>query len=270
MSTRFGKELESFQDLWEGGFYEGDPLDPIGKSNYKQLSYISVLHATYLRCIRPYINNQTNALEIGPGRGAWTKTMLLSKHIVALDALPEEHNKFFEYLGNPQNVQYHQVKDFDCRMLPDSYFTYMFSFGCLCHVSFEGISQYAANLFPKLKAGSNCFWMIADYEKYNRALRDITKLSYFNIPFQRRRYSFLRACVRGIIGRTALPMRDLTEDDEPRPGRWYNAGIERTCFMLRNVGYRIIDPDVGTILRDPIIHFVKPRVEAEEQRLFES
>jgi hypothetical protein len=43
----------------------------------------------------------------------------------------------------------------------------------------------------------------------------------------------------------------------PSPGRWYNAGIERTCSMLEEVGYQVVDPDVGTIPRDPIIHFVK-------------
>jgi hypothetical protein len=43
----------------------------------------------------------------------------------------------------------------------------MFSFGCLCHISFDGITEYATNLFPKLKSGCNCFWMIADYDKLN-------------------------------------------------------------------------------------------------------
>jgi hypothetical protein len=47
-------------------------------------------------------------------------------------------------------------------------------------------------------------------------------------------------------------------DDQPIPGRWYNAGLERTCAMLEDAGYRIIDPDVGSLHRDPIIHFVKP------------
>ena len=39
-------------------------------------------------------------------------------------------------------------------MLPEDYFNYMFSFGCLCHVSFEGISEYAENIFPKLQIGA--------------------------------------------------------------------------------------------------------------------
>jgi 16S rRNA A1518/A1519 N6-dimethyltransferase RsmA/KsgA/DIM1 with predicted DNA glycosylase/AP lyase activity len=98
----------------------------MAKSGYGQLGFMSVLHATYLRCIKPYINNHTVSLEIGPGRGAWTKALLPSKEIYVLDALPEEHNRFFEYLEYPKNVRYFQVKDFDCEILPDNYFNYMF------------------------------------------------------------------------------------------------------------------------------------------------
>jgi hypothetical protein len=47
------------------------------------------------------------------------------------------------------------------------------------------------------------------------------------------------------------------KDQKPKPGRWFHSGIERTCSMLEETGYQIVDPDVGTILRDPIIHFRK-------------
>jgi hypothetical protein len=41
-------------------------------------------------------------------------------------------------------------------------------------------------------------------------------------------------------------------------GRWYHAGKERTCEMLKGFGYEIVDEDVGTIPRDVIVHFRKP------------
>lgn len=160
--TRLGKELASFQTLWEGGYYEGDPSDPLCRfPSYGVLNWMSSHHATYLRCIKPYIRKDTVALEIGPGRGCWTKTMLPAKEIYALDALPAEHNGFYSYLGHPPHVKYFQVDDFACEMLPENHFDYMFSFGCLCHVSFEGITAYAQNLYSKLKSGANCFWMVA-------------------------------------------------------------------------------------------------------------
>ena len=149
------KEIARFEGLWEGGYYEGDPLRFLSRSNYGSYGYISILHATYLLCIKPYIKPETIALEIGPGRGGWTKALLPAKEIWALDALSAEYNQFYEYLNHPKNVKYIQVEDFSCKDLPENYFDYMFSFGCLCHVSFEGTTEYAKNLFDKLKSGAN-------------------------------------------------------------------------------------------------------------------
>ncbi len=257
---RLEAELKSFEGLWENGYFEGDPLDPMSRSGYGQLGFMSVLHATYLRCIKPYIHAETVALEIGPGRGAWTKALLSAKQVWCLDALPEEHNRFYEYLDYPPNAKYFQVRDFRCEILPTDYFTFMFSFGCLCHVSFDGITEYADNIFAKLKPGANCFWMVADYDKYNAAMRNLDRLSvYQNMLPARRRYLLpLNWLLNQIIHRRAEKRALKDENNDPRPGRWYNAGIKRTCSMLERLGYRVIDPDVCVNHRDPVIHFVKP------------
>ena len=251
-------ELEGFKDIWKGGYFEGNPLNPLAKSTYGTLGFISVLHATYLRCIKPYVNANTVSLEIGPGRGAWTKSLLPSKEVYTLDALPAEYNRFFEYLCYPKNVKYFQVKDFNCLMLPEKHFNYMFSFGCLCHVSFEGIREYAVNIFPKLKRGSNCFWMVADNDKYNNAISNLNDLSIWNAVMPSSLKSLpLKWLFKYLMKRNKPQYRQPDKDDLPQPGRWYDAGIERTCSMLREVGYQIVSPDVGTCLRDPIIHFTK-------------
>ena len=256
-------ELRSFQDIWKSGYYEGNPLDPLSSSTYQQIGYISVLHATYLKCIEPYIASDTVALEIGPGRGAWTKTMLQAKEVWAIDARSDKDNCFSEYLHNPENVKYIKINDFECKELPNDKFTYMFSFGCLCHVSFEGITEYAVNLYPKLIHGSNCFWMIADYDKYNNAMRSIDNLSIWTAVSPRSRKLALLKYMFGLFSKIER-RRSLNQqcklpdkDNLPSPGRWFHSGTERTCSMLTEAGYQIVSPDVGTILRDPIIHFRK-------------
>jgi hypothetical protein len=198
----------------------------------------------------------TIALEIGPGRGAWTKALLPSKEVWVLDALSAKRNRFFEYLGDPTNVEYFQVMDFECNMLPNEHFTYMFSFGTLCHVSFEGIMQYANSIFSKLRRGSNCFWMIADYDKYNNAIANLDSLSIWTYLAAYMRRSPLKPLFMYYKWRERgyWQAKILDEDDHPIPGRWYHAGIERTCSMLHQTGYQIVDPDVGTISRDPIVH----------------
>ena len=244
MADKLKQELDAFQGVWKGGYFEGDPLDPFAPSYFGEFGFMSVLHATYLRCIKPYVHADTVALEIGPGRGGWTRTMLGAREVYALDALSAGHNRFFEYLGHPKHVHYFQVQDFSCRELPDAHFNYMFSFGCLCHVSFEGISQYARNTFAKMQPGAECFWMIADYEKYNWAVANFGNAMS------------VRAGDKSPRRHQPIAM---DADDEPREGgRWYHAGVGRTCEVLESAGYRIVDPDVGTNLRDPIIYFRKP------------
>jgi hypothetical protein len=259
-NLKLSHELMSFKHLWKGGYFEGDPLTPLGRSSYGQLNYISVLHATYLRCIKPYIDSASVVLEIGPGKGAWTKCMLSAKEVWALDALPEANNGFYQYLGNPANVKYFHVNDFECSMLPERYFSYMFSFGCLCHVSFAGITAYAKNIYPKLQDGAECFWLVADYSKLNDARSNPDRYSiWYNLPRGTPNLVPLRWVFKlfGFMNKFARLEDDLT--DEPFPGRWYDAGVERTCAMLSNVGYEVVDRDVGTLLRDPIVHFRKPR-----------
>jgi hypothetical protein len=219
-------EIASFENLWHGGYFDVDPLNPNIRSSYRESGTVSVYHATYLYCIKNFITPATIALEIGPGRGAWTKCMLPAKEIHVLDALSAEHNKFFEYVGKASHVFYHQVEDFSCKELPDNYFNYMFSFGCLCHISFKNIQEYAQNLYKKMLPNANCFWMIADYDQHEKATG--CKVNGHNL-----------------------------NHDNPLPGRWFNAGKKRTCEMLKAIGYKIIKEDIETCPRDPVIHFLR-------------
>src|SRR5215211_8441597 len=81
-----------FEIAWPQGYFEGNPLDPIGPSTYLTYGYLSSLYVTYKVCIEPYIDAHTTVLEIGPGRGAWTKAILASepRKVWAVDVTPPE------------------------------------------------------------------------------------------------------------------------------------------------------------------------------------
>lgn len=242
--------------VWPGGYYEGDPLDPMTDSSYGTLGYMSALHAIYLTCIKPYVTPQTRAIEIGPGRRAWTRTMLPASEIVAIDAVPADVNRFWEYVGRHEHVRYLVDGAFDDTELPDGHFDYLFSFGCLCHLPPGKVDEYLARLAPKLRAGANGLLMYADYAKANAT-----------------RASWKRLTVaRALRGRRALPARVALritggdrphypvyrdDDDVPRPGRWYDLGQERMTELLERHGYTVITPDVGVLARDPIAHFTR-------------
>ena len=257
--TRADREIASFEGLWPGGYFEGDPLDPMAPSTYGRLAYLSVLHATYLVCIRPYVDETTIALELGPGRGAWTRTMLHAKEVWAVDVLPSAETGFHEYVGRHPHVHYVQARDFSLSELPDDYFSYVFSFGCLCHVSFDGITEYVTRLWGKLKPGAHGFILVSDYDQYNRWLDEAPRLTVARAFAHGRRALPARFAIR-MTGawRPRHPRKDPHESNEPSPGRWYHAGRARTCQLLSDAGFVVLDPDVGTVRRDPIIHFEKP------------
>ncbi len=259
------EEIAVFQDVWHGGYYEGDPLQPMARSGYGILGYVSILHATYLMCIRPYITKDTIALEIGPGRGAWTRGLLGAKEVWCLDARSAEDNHFWQYIGNAPHVKYFKVADFSCSDLPDNHFDYFFSFGTFCHISEEGRREYFKNLHCKLKPGARCFVMIADRNAYNRALDQVDPLCM--VKPLRKSLLFKLAILPlritwGLCGKAALKKLRWVEHDQfgnrAANIHFHHAGVPETCRMLEDLGYRIIDPNIAIVPRDPIIHFVRP------------
>ncbi|MEW6251861.1 MAG: class I SAM-dependent methyltransferase [Planctomycetota bacterium] len=260
-SERGQREIRAFRDEYPGGYLEGDPLDPLARSSFLDGGYLSVLHACYLVCIKPYVGPQTRVLELGPGRGAWTRCFVEcgAREICCVDAITAEKNRFWDYVGQRPNVRYLVVEDFTLRDVPDGHFDYFFAFGVLCHISPPFVHEYLRNLHRKLRPGANGFALIADYEKYNRFLE------------QGRQYSVARA-LRDCFGGPAVEdflrdnqgthfqaryRRSLVEDDQIDPNRWYHLGVARAAELLGSAGFTVVSPDVGVLHRDPVVHFRK-------------
>ena len=122
---RLRAELESFRGLWRGGFFVADPAQKLAP--YWLESMVGHYHVIYLACIRPWIAPGMHVLEIGCGRGAWTRLFLEAQQVTCVDALSAKHNGFWAYVGNVDNVRYCQVEDFTLSMVPDDSIDYVFS-----------------------------------------------------------------------------------------------------------------------------------------------
>lgn len=257
-------ELGSFRDVWPGGYYGGDPADP-AFGLWGLTSFIGVSHAVYLACIKPYVNDRATVLEIGCGRGAWTRLMLGAREIYCLDALPPEHNRFDEYVGRHDHVHYVTVEDFSLKEVPLAAIDFVFSYDALCHVSFAGISEYARNLFARMRPGAQGFWMVADFRKYNEFISRQNRYNVLQCLLPRQKHPFARKLLERVIfllngwnaRRYQLAPLDECEDDLARPGRWYHAGVTRACEMLERNGFTIVQADMGFDFRSPLIHFRK-------------
>jgi phospholipid N-methyltransferase len=259
-------EIKQFSSLWKGGYFAGDPLEPVGKSQYGDMGYISSQHAIYQVCIRPYVKSNTRVLEIGPGRGAWTKTMLNAKEIWCLDALSAEYNRFWTYVGNQNRdkIRYLQVNDFSCKQLPDNYFDFMFSYGTFCHITWDSQREYYKNLYPKLVCGASAMVMFADFDKYNSAIMNYRRLRVRKIDGNivlsslKDMLAYARRYCRNRLSGRQFPQLLDKNDTTPAPAKWCHAGICETSEFLESLGCEVVNSDVGLNLRDPIIHFRKP------------
>jgi hypothetical protein len=254
------EQCEHFSTLWKGGYFEGDPLDPMGRSTYTRLGYMSVLYATYLCCIKPYVTADSTVLEIGAGRGAWTRTMLNAREIAVLEAVDAEHSGFWDYVGRHDHVQYHKVRNLSCDVLPNEHFSFFFTFGCFCHLPPAAVCEYMSKVHAKLRPGAHGFMMVADFDKYNDAVGNL------------RCYADSRACAGRrfrpaawlweLLWKTAWPanLHPITSRSTVKAmaGPWYHMGTHEACRILEELRYAVIDPDCGVNHRDPVIHFVRP------------
>lgn len=236
---RSRKEIEVFVNsrLWSGGYFEADPTDISDPGTYNRLfpykgGMAGGPYICYAECLVPNIAKMHHVLEIGPGRGAWTKAILNlgAGHITCVDALSAEHNNFWKYVGKSEKITYHQISDCSLDEVDDDSIDFVFSFGVFCHISPFVSYEYFKNIYSKMHSGGEGFVMFADYDKYN--------------VFAGRRY--------------------LVKDDDfillrmpIVPGRWYHMGIERLKETLIDLGYEVIKADVEVNKRDPIIHFRK-------------
>jgi phospholipid N-methyltransferase len=263
----FGKQ---FSAAWKGGYYEGDPMDSMAESTYGVYGYNSSLYTIYLACICPYVGPNTVALEIGPGRGAWSKAILARKckRLYAVDAAPAEHTQFWDYVGSDQRVIYLVAEDFELSDVPDASIDFFFSFGVFCHLRPEMCENYIRSLARKMKANANGFLMYADFDKYNRCLDDADNSSLKRFfDHQTRKVWLPVKWAYSVTWRFFSSKVDLERVSKASEhnltdafGRasWYHWGGQDACRALSNAGFEVVEPDIGAIGRDPITHFRKP------------
>lgn len=248
LNQREKAEIDVFSNVWQGGFFIGDPLEkrlPSHEKSQYHMHYveykgetISCLHAVYLECIKPYINSNTNVLEIGPGRGAWTRCFIKhsAEKIICVDAKSAKDNGFWEHVGHQENILYHKVNDFALDCIENNSIDYVFSALTFCHISPMMINEYFKSIFKKMRSGAQAFIMYADYDKYNGHYKKL------GLGQSRIKENFEEI----YNGKISI---------EPR---WYHLGINDAKTMLEEIGYVVINADIDIDNRDPIAHFIKP------------
>jgi hypothetical protein len=113
--------------------------------------------------------------------------------------------------------------------------------------------------------GANGFLMIGDFDKYSALSRDIERYSISKVLRGRRKFALALAGYR--VGKFLWPSEFGFEPVDKRQAQnltkgtvasWYHFGLDEACQYIEEVGFRIVDKDVGVSPRDPVIHFRVP------------
>ena len=260
-------EMELFRaaELWDGGYLDSDPLEPVGWSSYSTTGYVSVYHATYLACIKPYVTSETVAMEVGPGRGAWTRAILSrgAKRIYALDVQARETNVIDSVLGElASRLDYIVVSDFSGDGVPDGSIDFFWSFGTFVHLSRGQQKAYYETIARKMKPGAVGFVQYADIPTWNRV---VTNPAYHvhNVLADRLTPDHAEDMRKLLAASPVIAPRETIDEryadyEVPDPGRYFYVGTDWVVETLASVGLELVDRSVFDSLRDPVISFRKP------------
>ena len=239
MNSKLEDEINSFQTIWKGGFKTGYSE----KRNQKG--------------IESYLKQNMDGkccLEIGCGGGQWSKyiyNLNIFDKLYCIDVLSEEHNQFWNYVGNNKKdkINYFQVTDFSLDCIPDNSLDYVFSYDVFCHISYSGQSEYLKNLYKKCKTNCKIFIMYADPCKYlGNEPEHLYHVKAYLPGGETKEYSSDKELIN-----TAL----IDCDGIPYNGRWYWVGIDNFIDLCNKYNYSILDKDLNIDKTNPITLFTK-------------
>ena len=161
--------LDALKDLLYG-YSSGNVLARVPGPHriLEQLRVGASYRQVFLKAIAPYIRSDSRVLELGPGRGSWTRAILEhvpdgEVHVVDF----QDVRKWIKPEAGSGRLVCYRVSDNSFAAVPDDFFDFFWSFGVLCHNNLEHIREVLRNSLGKLKPGAIAIHQIADWNKLN-------------------------------------------------------------------------------------------------------
>ena len=117
------------------------------------------------RFVRPFVNPQHTALDLGCGGGRWTRQLLGFKAVYALDYYPELLVEFRRSFARYKHVTPIKNNGTDFPGIAAQSVDYVLSFGVFGHINQSLIDDYLRNLKAILKPGANVVIHYSDKNK---------------------------------------------------------------------------------------------------------
>lgn len=120
----------------------------------------------FKKALRPHLRPDAKVLELGPGKGSWSRAIL--RHIPDGELHTADFQDVTQWL-NPGRyggrLICHRVEDNTFDGIPDGYFDVFWSFGVLCHNQASSILGILNHARGKMKQGAMAVHQYGDWEK---------------------------------------------------------------------------------------------------------
>lgn len=208
------------------GYDSGDVLSII--PNIKRFKEERAIGGSYRRvffeAVLPYIKPDSVVLELGPGRGSWSRALLKYLPHGKLHTIDfQDVEKWLEPKIYNGRLVCHKVEDNSLSCLEDNYFDFFWSFGVLCHNNAEDLKQILQNSLPKMKPGGIAVHQYGDWNKLDK-------------------YGWEK-------GRIPIEFRDQSDENI-----WWPRNTQKTMSALAiQAGWGVTCADLGLVKRDSIM-----------------
>jgi SAM-dependent methyltransferase len=178
----------------------------------------------FFQAVLPYLKPDSKVLELGPGRGSWTKAIL--EYLPQGELHAVDFQDVTEWLKSEEykrKLVCHQVEDNSFACLESNYFDFFWSFGVLCHCNAEHVREILGNVLPKMKPGGVAVYQYGDWDKLER-------------------YGWEKG---------GIPLRFKGQPDDDI---WWPRNNQQTMSAIAAAaGWIVVTADLGLVKRDSII-----------------
>jgi SAM-dependent methyltransferase len=225
--------IDMLRGYFSWGYDSGDVLsptpDPIRLKEERAIggSYRQMFFEGFIKYCRP----NARVLELGPGRGSWSRAILQCIPLGELHTVDFHDVRPWlqpELYGG--RLHCHQVADNSLACVPDDYFDIFWSFGVLCHQNQAHIREIMTNALRKVRPGGVAVHEYGDWDKLDRL-------------------NWSAEC--GLAPET---FRKIAEDET----WWPHNNPVKMAHTCTEAGWQVVTADLGLFKRDSVIHLIKP------------
>lgn len=178
---------------------------------------------------KPYLHKDTTVLELGPGKGSWSRAIL--KHIPDGRLLTIDYQDTAKWLNTKDyqgRLTCYQVTDNSFVPIDNGMIDFFWSFGVLCHNNIESIGEILANTLIKLKPGAYAAHQYGEWDKLEKFGWD--------------------------KGGVPENFKEMPDDEI----WWPRNSTDKMVDIARRSGWEVVNPDLHVLERDGLILLRRP------------